>query len=198
MRFIRRHGRVIPIRDGSSTAPTSAQMKERAQHQKKAVKAMAVGGVGLGVTTVAMREAAIGSVKAGYKVSRNHRSQEFAQAAVKHLTSAKSVKVAVAGYGVALAASAVGAYHDSKAQKIQKSTFGENAKQGLKEAGAFFGGAGAVGGAAYGVLKGYAKHGDKVRAGAQKLGDEIRVRRARKVKPIYKSSGILLPKGRGK
>lgn len=184
MKFIRVHGRVVPINDSSSPPmPNKAQMKEREQRLHTTVKANAAVGASMGVAMVAGHNGLMNAL------SKGARSAEQVGA---HLLKSRSLKVAGLGYAGAISASVVGAYQKSKALKIKKTTVAEGTKQSLKETGAFFGGLGVP----LIPYHAFMAHASKLRPLAKKVGEEISFRRARTVKPIYKSSGVLL--GRGK
>lgn len=171
MRFIRKNGRVIPIKDGGSKPNPKLGEAYRASAQKANV----VGGVATGTAWVGLHEASVHAIRSiGAK-----RAGDAASFALHHARMKPAVGLAAFGVATAFGANLSSAVFEHKAQKVDRKTQGQIFKRNLGQAGITLASIAAPI-AAYVGLK---KLGKAIRPLSRAVGEELKFRRARKVTP---------------
>jgi hypothetical protein len=148
MRFIRKNGRVIPIRDSSTKLATSDRSAEERLRRDKVIKAAGVSGAGIGAIAVGGRELMEHTARA-YKESRMLRQSRFSMSGGMKLGAG----IIGAGYGVLIGSSLYQGYQQYKANKIRKLDRSERRVETMKQSAATYGGLAAVGVSYVGAAK---------------------------------------------
>ncbi len=196
MKFIRKHGRVIPIHDtaeGKERTLKSANaklksgvngFKKEKDHRNTVLKASAVQGAGLAVTAIGVSEgfAGIGKMVRAAKAA----GKNSVWLSLHNPKLGVPVAIAAAGYATVLGSGIVGVVHENKANKIRKLPYGERVKENFKQLGSMVGGATTVLAPAIGI----AQHATRVKpvvnwaAGAASKFSKRPVRDAAPWKPL--------------